>query len=74
MLDVLLEGVGSEVVTPPSNNHMISVARSSVLITLQDLNFLVSFEHKKLYDAQYAVYQIKQIYHFLLEFFNFGKI
>lgn len=42
LLDVLLEGVGSEVVTPPSNNHMISVARSSVLITLQDLNFLIS--------------------------------
>lgn len=42
LLDVLLEGVGSEVVTPPSNNHMINVARSSVLIPLHDLNFMVS--------------------------------
>ncbi|XP_056011330.1 GTPase-activating protein and VPS9 domain-containing protein 1-like isoform X6 [Ostrea edulis] len=38
LLDFLLEGIGSEVVTPPS----ISVSRSSVLITLQDLNFLIS--------------------------------
>ncbi|XP_062567706.1 GTPase-activating protein and VPS9 domain-containing protein 1-like isoform X1 [Saccostrea cucullata] len=42
LLDVLLDGVRTDIVSPSAVNQMISVARSSVLITLQDLNFLIT--------------------------------